>query len=185
MPLSKKIIVARKLTHMWGIFLVLIALNFLNKSQVIMLILALMIFYLAYLKGRQALNLPVLDKFLEERMKEKVDFGPVSYATGMIISLIIFKEQIALASIAILSIGDTFSALVGFFHGKNKIEFNLKKTIEGSLAFFITALIAALFFVDFKLAFFGALAGAIVEVLPIEDDNLPIPIVAGLVMSIV
>ncbi|MCW1296534.1 MAG: hypothetical protein OH319_02535 [Candidatus Parvarchaeota archaeon] len=185
MPLSKKVIVARKLTHLWGIFLVYIALMFFIKTHVIMLILALMIIYLAYLKTRKKIKVPFLEDFLNERMKEQVDFGPITYATGMIICLIIFKQEIALASIAILSVGDTFSGLIGFFYGKNKVPLNSKKTIEGSIAFFITALIAASFFVEFKLAFFGALIGTIVEVLPIEDDNLPIPIASGIVMSVV
>ena len=57
---------------------------------------------------------------------------------GSCIVVFFFEQQIAAAGLLVLSFSDSFAALVGIIFGKTKL-FN--KTLEGSMAFFITSLI--------------------------------------------
>jgi dolichol kinase len=68
---------------------------------------------------------------------------------------------------------------VGKSIGRRKIG---SKTLEGSAACFLGSLAGGIFFVNPLLAIIGALAAALAELIPRVDDNLTIPILAGLVM---
>lgn len=103
-------------------------------------------------------------------------WGSACYATGILIiltGLTDINEMIAVT--LILALGDGFSTLVGK-NGKNKIPYNSKKTLEGTVAFVIASL-PAYYFIG-PLAIPLIIIGAIVETLPLIDDNLLIPIVA-------
>ncbi len=97
-----------------------------------------------------------------------------------------FEPRIAAASIAFLSIGDTFAALVGMSFGKRKF-LGSKKTLEGSLACFVSCLIFGLWWLRNPwLAIIGSLAATGAELGNIGlDDNLKIPLISGIVMALV
>lgn len=97
-----------------------------------------------------------------------------------------FEPRIAAASIAFLSIGDTFAALVGMNFGKRKFV-RSNKTLEGSLACFASCMLFGLWWLRSPwLAITGALAATVAELVDITlDDNIKIPLVAGIVMSLV
>lgn len=102
-------------------------------------------------------------------------WGAASYLTGMLISLTFLTDinQIA-ASIFILAVGDSLSTIVGK-RGKIRLPHNNNKTLEGSVAFFISSL-PAYYFVGFLVVPL-ALITAIVESVSFEiDDNLTIPV---------
>jgi dolichol kinase len=100
------------------------------------------------------------------------------------ICVAVFPKIIAVTSFIILIISDMTSALVGRRIGRHRF-FN--KSVEGSLAFFISALIVVACTpkvvyrpIEYVIGSIAALVGAIVEALPIEiDDNLSIPISVG------
>ena len=84
--------------------------------------------------------------------------------------------------------GDAASAIVGV-HGRNKI---FDKSVEGSLAFFVTCLAigAALALTEIRLTpavfILGAFSATLIELLPLSvDDNLTIALAAGAVMSVI
>ncbi|MCB5270768.1 MAG: phosphatidate cytidylyltransferase [Candidatus Cloacimonetes bacterium] len=97
-----------------------------------------------------------------------------------------FEPRIAAASIAFLSIGDTFAALIGMNFGKRKF-LGGSKTLEGSLACFVSCMIFGIWWLGSPwLAILGALAATGAELLNIAlDDNITIPLTAGIVMSLV
>ena len=97
-----------------------------------------------------------------------------------------FEPRIAAASIAFLSIGDTFAALIGMNFGKRKFLRN-SKTLEGSLACFVSCMIFGIWWLGSPwLAILGALAATAAELVNIAlDDNITIPLTAGIVMSLV
>lgn len=100
--------------------------------------------------------------------------------------LLFFDINIAYASILILAIGDTTAGFVGRHMGRTKNPLNQKKTIEGTLAFFSTALFAAMLFVSTPTALIVAFVSAIVEALPLKiNDNLTVPLSAGLVLYLI
>ncbi|MFH1521125.1 MAG: hypothetical protein ABID61_05760 [Candidatus Micrarchaeota archaeon] len=103
-------------------------------------------------------------------------WGSACYATGILIAITILVDQNEImAIIMLLALGDGFSTLIGR-HGKIRLPHNNKKTLEGSIAFVIAAM-PAYFFIG-PLAIPLVILGAIIETLPLIDDNLMIPIIA-------
>jgi dolichol kinase len=87
-----------------------------------------------------------------------------------------------------LSIGDTFAAIIGINYGKRKFN-GLKKTVEGSLGCFTSIMVFAFFFaggVSPWVYTLGALAATLAELWEIPiDDNVKIPLISGLCMTLV
>lgn len=96
----------------------------------------------------------------------------------------LFPKIIAINAFAILIISDTTSALIGRRFGRHRF---FSKSLEGSLAFFISAVVVVL--VAPKISYTGseyligilaAAIGTVVEALSIKiDDNLSIPLGVG------
>jgi dolichol kinase len=100
-----------------------------------------------------------------------------------------FPKSIAVAALAFLVIGDTLAALVGRRWGRTRI---LDKSLEGSLACFLSCLLAGWLVrtqggeLSDSMIWLGALVATVVELLPIPlDDNMRIPLAAGFVMMLV
>ena len=115
----------------------------------------------------------------------------IPYAIAILLTIITFPKPFALIAIYTLAIADPLSALIGIRFGKNKIYGN--KSLEGSIAFFITTLIVAFVVLNktiieegYLLAIFAcstltAIFSALIEVLPIKlDDNFIIPLTVGM-----
>lgn len=110
--------------------------------------------------------------------------GAFYFYIASAVSLFLFSQPVALLSITVLALGDSFSTAVGIF-GKNKIFYNRKKTWEGTLAGFAAAF-AGCFLISPTLAFPAALVGMLVESLPLKiDDNLTIPMLTGIALSVI
>ena len=108
--------------------------------------------------------------------------GSTYYLFSSLLTVLLFPKPIAIASILILILSDTFAALVGKGIGRVPI---FRKTLEGSLAFFLSALVIVFVYpgVDRFSGVIGALGATVIELLPVPlDDNLTIPFVAGAIM---
>lgn len=116
----------------------------------------------------------------EEEQNAKFLFGPFWFFFGIGTAFLVFPLSIASAAGAVLAVGDALSNLIGRKFGRHKIRKG--RTIEGSLAFFISSFIAASFFAWPLLAIAGALSGMLAEISGIYDDNLTIPLFSGAVM---
>jgi len=109
------------------------------------------------------------------------------YLLSSLITVLIFPKPIALAAIANLAIGDSVNALVGYFFKLPKG----KKTIYASISALIAGLIVSLNFVSLSQALAaGVITGTLELIGPSIkgeriDDNLWIPIVAGLSMILI
>jgi dolichol kinase len=108
--------------------------------------------------------------------------GAMFFYIGCALTFLFFPFNIASAACAMLAVGDALSTLVGKKIGKRKIG---GKTFEGSVACFWGAAAGGIFFVNPFLAAIGAAAAALAELIPWVDDNLTIPILAGLAMFLV
>lgn len=119
------------------------------------------------------------------RSHEKHKLTGATYVfTGAAVCIFLFPKEIAVPSLLILSISDTFAALVGIPFGKHKF---LDKSMEGSLAFFIFTIgILTLFFPQALLVnLVIALAVTLAEAFPMNlDDNFLIPILSGILLSL-
>lgn len=120
------------------------------------------------------------------RRHEMKDFTGATYMLfSSLLCVAFFSPPIASGAIALLSVGDTFAALVGMNFGKRRFG-KLGKSLEGSLACFISCLIFAILWLQNPiLALTGALAATIAELINIPvDDNLRIPLISGMAMTL-
>jgi dolichol kinase len=95
--------------------------------------------------------------------------------------VLVFPMPVAVASIFIATFADSAAAIVGRLIGRIKIY---NKTLEGSIAFFITGLIIILLTpkvsvdsFEYQIAVFSLIICSVIEVLPVKiDDNLTLPL---------
>ena len=131
-----------------------------------------------------------------ERQETKVPFiGAfwLYFSCGLL--LLLFPLIIALVSCSIVAVADSVSTIIGSNFGKHKIVGN--KSLEGSLAFFISAFIVVFLFTDLNIAVLVSGAATIAELLPdmkifrklkkkeILDDNFTVPIITGILLLII
>ncbi|HEX9657227.1 MAG TPA: SEC59/DGK1/VTE5 family protein [Bacteroidota bacterium] len=101
--------------------------------------------------------------------------------------ILLFPKLIVIAAFSILIISDTVAALIGRKIGKRPF---LKKSLEGSAAFFCSAIVVVLVApkisyvpMEYLIGGLAALVGTVVEASGIGiDDNLSIPLSVGGVM---
>ncbi len=195
----------RQLIHISGILFVLLA-QFLRRELAVMTFLIIAILFLLYaelIRREHSRFLKMLKSF-EPRLRtlalgmERTPSSPFRGAMFFYLSAaMVFaftSLPLASAAVAILAIGDGFATMVGSTIGRFRLIG--EKSVEGTLSFFVTSLIAASFFVPWPVAAAGAAAGAVVEALlghPLlkpyhhvgMDDNLLIPLAVAVVMSVV
>ncbi|MBS3096210.1 hypothetical protein J4480_02110 [Candidatus Woesearchaeota archaeon] len=151
-------------------------------------------FLLSYLSKK--IKIPVIYQLLQklERSEELKRFpgkGTIFYFIGVLVSLMIFPKDIAMASIMVLALGDSVSHLYGLHYGKIKHPLSKTKFLEGTIAGFIAGFIGAFVFLPWHEAFFASLAAMIAESAEINagmqqvDDNLVVPFVAGAAVWVV
>ncbi len=115
-----------------------------------------------------------------ERPGELLLRGPIMFFAGATITAIIFPRAAAAAAIAVLALGDSASTVIGKTYGKHKISWEGNRSWEGSAGFFVFAFLACLLFqIPLQKAFAAAALSAIVETIPVMDDNLTVPIAAA------
>jgi dolichol kinase len=113
--------------------------------------------------------------------------GPVTLGLGALLTLVMYRSPAASIAIYALAFGDGFASLVGRFLGRVRPAFLRGKSLEGSLACFTAVLISAYGVSrDYRIALTAAVVATVTEALPLEDyDNLVLPLVVGLVVSVV
>ncbi len=131
---------------------------------------------------------PLLNLF--ERDHERKNFpgkGMIFFFVGSLLVMQLFPKDIALASIAILTFGDSLSHIIGEKYGEIKNIFNgkSKKLFEGTLAGIFAGFLSSLLFVAWQEAFLASFCAMIAEVIQIDlnqntlDDNVIVPLIAG------
>jgi len=157
-----------------------------SKSLVLIALVAATLLYvlseILRLKGKE---LPLITRFTLRlsRDDERTHFvvAPVSLSAGVILSLLLFPENIAYASIATAAVGDLVAAYVGQRFGRTRVG---RRTLEGFAAGLVASFLVASLWVSPSLAIVGSATGMLFELAGILDDNLTIPIGAGSAMFI-
>jgi len=157
-----------------------------SKSIIVTVLIAVAALYIvseAYrLRGER---FPLITEFtlMMSRDDERTNLvaGPVYLAAGVILSLLLFPKSIGYASITIVAVGDPVASYFGQRFGRTHAG---RKTLEGFAAGLIVSFAGASLWVHPDLALIGSAAGMLLELLGISDDNLTMPIGAGLAMVI-
>ncbi len=117
------------------------------------------------------------------RTEEKKGLGAQTYfAAGSLVCILLYSKDIAVASIAVLVIGDSVAAIVGKAIGKHRIY--RKKTLEGTLACLLASFGICILLLPATIALPGALGGATTELFSRFNDNFSIPVITGAVMTV-
>ncbi len=133
-----------------------------------------------------------LRPWLRPILKTEEQTMKVTGATYMLLAvalcLLLFEAEVAAAAILFLAVGDPIAGLVGQRLGRRRLG---AKSIEGTLAFFASALLLglALFWAGRLaspwLSVAGAGSAALAELIPLPiDDNVWIPLAAATAMSL-
>jgi len=183
----------RQLYHIsLGLFFLAAFLSF-GKGALLALLLLCTLFVLCMVHLKHLhVRIPFIDIFLINMEREDAPSqgaGSLWYLCGMLlIASFLQSDAYIAASLYILAIGDGFSTLAGKYFGKHPLPYNKRKTLEGSLAFFLFCL------PTYLLAGVPALAVAffctLVESMPHSygkmriDDNLSISLACVLLFSL-
>jgi dolichol kinase len=160
----------------------------------IFLLLAISLGYIASYSYKKGFKIPILTQVINsaEREKDKLfpGRGAIRFFTGSFLSLLIFRNRpdIVVASIIVLSLGDSASTLAGVTFGKHKIFYNKDKSFEGFLGGLIASVAGLLILTPLPIpVVLGAsFAGLLFESLPLGlDDNLTIPVASGFTIWII
>jgi dolichol kinase len=178
--------ILRKAIHIGGFAVPLLCFQLSNAHLIFALLFLLMIVYatseIARTKGT---NFPLFSTITRKAVASNSQSNhfvtaPISFATGILLTLLIFPTDIAYASIAVLTLGDGFACILGKIFGKTPLFFNRKKKLEGTICGFTFAFLGATLFVSPLKALVAAAAGMLAECLPTHiDDNLVTPLTAG------
>lgn len=187
----KKSEIFRKLTNLFAIFIPIVY-YFVPSSYAKIVLLFLTLGLLTIDLLRLKVNL-LKDAFVLlfgsfMRKHEIWSINGVTYLMlGALLSVLLFPKMIAIAAVSYVVVGDTFAAVFGIPFGKIKL---FKKSLVGSLAFFISSAAIALLLahlpehLELKIALIGAGAATIIEALPWNiDDNFAVPLIAGAIMK--
>ena len=149
--MNLKVEISRKIVHLLSVTIAF-AILILDESVYIPLLFALTTFILFFdfLRIKSNFTSRYYYKFfgIFTRDSEKHQItGASSVFIGSLIVACLFEKEIVFLGLLVMSISDSFAAIVGIIFGKTKL---FKKSLEGSLAFFIVTF-TILFFVDFNL----------------------------------
>lgn len=181
--------IMRKSLHLWfgALFTVLVYFGFLDWRHFLAVSTAgIILVYYMKKTGRKVAGISLLIDFMG-REKEYPGIGAVTFVIGIFLATFLFSKEIAASSILILAVGDSVSPIVGTHFGKTKTWLSQHKKLEGFIAGVIMSFLAAAPIVGYNQAFFGSLFAMLAEIADITgfiDDNILMPLVAGIVMSV-
>ena len=133
--------------------------------------------------------LPVLRNSERQHQHFTVTGGVYVLASSLLCTLL-FSNTVAAISITVMLISDTLAALVGKAVGQRKIYKN--KSLEGSVAFFVSALIIMMLFNPLRtftyasvIACFAAMFMELFEQWFELDDNFSVPLIIGIILTLI
>ena len=181
--------IQRKITHFIGLVIPILY-HYIDNKQLVVGILAFVTWLLLCFEilryvfpDFSSLLLKFISPILRSHEKQGKILGSTYFVTSSLLSIVFFPQEIAVASITFLVLGDLFAAIIGKKWGRMKIFSG--KSFEGSLACFIICFFVSILVIRIKpvVGFFGAIAATIFELVPIGiDDNLTMPLTSGFVM---
>jgi len=180
----------RETIHTSSFFVSFVCLYLLNRYVVALLILLLAAAYMvSEVKRMLGTNVPLFTDvtLLAARRSESQEFvaSPLFFASGIMLSLLVFPEPLGYVSVTVLTLGDGFASIFGQKFGNVRISYNKIKYLEGTVSGFFFAFVGSLWFVHPLNAFIASAVGMFVESLPLPlNDNLAIPLAVGLALII-
>jgi dolichol kinase len=180
----------RKSTHLLALLIPAIYL-LLPNGWAIAVMVAINIFIVIFeiVRLRQLPPWKFLSRIFGEMIRPCEQDGNFTGAFYILLSglfcIVFFEKHIAAAAITFIIVGDVAAAMVGRRWGRHRMRGS--KTLEGSLGFLVVALLVAHLIptIPWTVGTVGALVATVVEGMTIRrDDNLTVPLSAGLLMEL-
>jgi dolichol kinase len=181
--------IIRKIIHILFGIAIILGFQFLEWAIFIrfLFILSLVVVFLTLLHIKYKIG--AIEYFSKEEEKKFPLKGILFFIAGCALVMYIFNKDIALATITILTFGDSVSCLASYFGSRYKLNpFRKYKSLFGSICGFVVAFIFSLMFIDPFSALVGSFFGMLAESLTIKlgesdaDDNLIMPLIAATAM---
>jgi glycerol-3-phosphate acyltransferase PlsY len=183
----------RGLFHIFGGLIIPIAALFLPKTVLIISLGVVTFIFLTFELVRfraQGINrwfLSLFQPLLREEEASRLS-GTSYILIASLIAFLAFPRDVAVLALSFLALGDAVATMVGKQVGKSKL---LGKTLEGDLACFVSCLIIGIIFyyaglnISLLTILVGSVSAAVAEAVPLPiNDNLTIPLFAGLMMTV-
>ena len=176
----------RQLVHASGVFIVVLGF-FITPELLILLCIGLVVLAETLFQLDKYHHIPIFSRILTTCKRKDDERGFIYFFIGITLTIYLFKfnMNVVNAAILILLFGDSASTLIGKRFGRHKLPFQNEKTFEGSLSFLFVGFTVALTQLPMLPAISGAFFGAITEAYSPVDDNIPVPIVSALAMSLI
>ena len=187
--MSYKYEVIRKLIHFSNLLIPLL-LFYYSKDLILKILIPLSIIFISldYLRINTSKVASFYDKYfsLITREFEFNHFTGASYVFfSSCVIIIFFPLEVAIPSLLIMSISDSVAAIIGLRYGKVKLY---SKTLEGTIAFFLTSTLIILLFSRIELlpGMIAVIISTLVESSDFLniDDNLSVPLSFSISYSI-
>ncbi len=149
--------------------------------------LCMIVIDVARLRGWRLWNLVrrIISPLLRESENQGTDFTGATYILfTACVTGALFSKAVTVAALSFIIFGDPASALIGRRFGRHRFK---NKSLEGSLAFLAAAAVVAFLSPGLPVwvALIGAIVATVVEAVSYTvDDNVTVPLVSGLTMTI-
>lgn len=188
--LKKRLIfeLKRKIVHVALGILIILLLNY-NLIDDFTLFVALVCTIFVSVASK-FLHIPIWDQIIDEldRPDSKKTFpgrGLIYFIAGALLSIKLFPQDVAFASIMIVTIGDSAACILGMGYKLVAKKNGNKKEIFGTFSALVLSMGFAMIFVSFKEALLASTIALFAELAEIRlneqkiDDNLVVPLIAG------
>lgn len=178
--------IRRKLLHILIAFVPLFS-GFVFNTTLLILFSLLIVYMISECLRVNGYSFPLLGGITRSsirRLEERgFAFGPVTLVLGAILSTLFFPMVIASTVVWIVAFADTAATIVGRSLGNHRIPYNVKKSIEGSLAAWIVAFFCGCIYLPLLPALLAASFSSAIESLPLRSlDNLLMPLGTGIIL---
>lgn len=191
--------IQRKGVHLGSLIIPLSAI-FIPKVEMVLVLIALSAGMLVVdiIRSRNSVFRKFFLGLFGKVLRGKEQEGGMTASTVLMASaaltILLFRTEVAVSALAFLAVGDSFAAIIGKKFGVTPLVSG--KTLEGSMASLLSCLLVALpiLYVSSLRGWTlspaslvaGAIAATAAELFEVPlDDNLRIPVFAGLVMELV
>ncbi len=188
---------ARRLWHFGGVFSVFLLYWFLEPRQAQMVALPVAVIMIGFDWAR--LRSRRLNRFftwlfkLVLRESERAHYAAsTALVAGITLTIWLFPKDVVLLSLLFVSFADPLASYFGIRYGKDKLIGN--KSLQGSLAAFVTCFVLSFLFFQYKglmterlfiACLLAGLIGAFSELVPVWklDDNFVFPVLSATLLA--
>ena len=182
----------RQVLHLvFGVLIAIVVFALPEKTTVALLILSIFIGAVLSDLISKKYHIPLISELVDKLDRKDImpGRGALFFVIGVVVPLLFFEKEIVFLGVLVHSVLDSVSTIVGQNFGKHR-TYN-KKSLEGSLAGFVSALLL-LFLFSNTFAFLApnviiivALIATLSELFIPVNDNLIIPLITSVTLGVV